>query len=123
MNAPLLSKDELQMVKEALILPIMMDYIQDDIHLANQSGFKLDLLLVHSLEQVQGQIFQEHYALKRALRERGIKLFPEKRTDTGIDADYLCRGYTHHITLLWDILRTEVLTKASHYMNVKLTSG
>jgi hypothetical protein len=120
MKPPLLSSEEHQMVKDYLIIPVMLDYVHSDIETANKAGFKLDLVLVLSLQKVQDQILHEHLALKRNLRERGIKVFPERRTQTGIEAVYLCRGYQHNMTLLWDIIRTEILKKASHHVNISL---
>lgn len=123
MKPPMLNKEELRMVKEAILIPVMLDYIQRDIHTAHSAGFKLDLILIRGLQKVQDEIINEHYLLKKELRERGIKVLPEKQTRTGIEADYLCRGYQHHITLLWGTVRTEALKKASRYTGVQLTDG
>lgn len=123
MKPPMLNKEELRMVKEAILIPVMIDYIQRDISTAHSAGFKLDLILIRSLQKVQDDIINEHYSLKKQLRERGIKVLPEKQTRTGIEADYLCRGYQHHIALLWGTVRTEALKKASQYTGVQLTDG
>ncbi|MBO9597219.1 MAG: hypothetical protein J7559_05290 [Cohnella sp.] len=123
MKPPVLSKDELRLVKDAIVIPVMLDYLQSDIDTARKAGFKLDLILVRGLQKVLDDLINEHYELRKALRERGIKLFPEKRTRAGVEAAYLCRGYEHQLTLLWGTLRTEALRKASEYTGVKLTDG
>ncbi|MCD9020415.1 hypothetical protein [Cohnella silvisoli] len=74
-------------------------------------------------DEVQNDMISEHYGLKRRLKERGIKLFSEKQTGTGIEADYICRGYRHHITLLWGTVRSEAIKKASYYTGFILTGG
>jgi len=111
------------MVKESILIPIMLDYLESDIHTAQSAGFKLDMILIHGLKKVQDDIINEHYSIKKQLRERGIKVLPEERTKLGVEADYLCRGYQHHMTLLWGTVRTETLKKASEYTGVKLTDG
>lgn len=123
MKPPMLNQDELRMVKESILIPVMLDYLESDIHTAHTAGFKLDLILIRGLKKVQDDIINEHYVLKKQLRERGIKVLPEERTKMGIEADYLCRGYQHHMTLLWGTVRTEALKKASEYTGVKLTDG
>jgi hypothetical protein len=123
MRPPMLKQEELRMVKEAILIPVMLDYLHSDIEAAHSAGFKLDLILIRTLQKVQDDIINEHYALKRELRARGIKLLPENRSRMGVEANYLCRGYEHHMTLLWGTVRTEALKKASQFTGVKLTDG
>ncbi|WP_239616238.1 hypothetical protein [Cohnella mopanensis] len=123
MKPPMLDQEELRMVKESILIPVMLDYLESDIHMAQSAGFKLDMILIRGLKKVQDDIINEHYSIKKQLRERGIKVLPEARTKMGIEADYLCRGYQHHMTLLWGTVRTEALKKASECTGVKLTDG
>jgi len=123
MKPPMLNQDELRMVKESILIPVMLDYLASDINTAHSAGFKLDLILIRGLEKVQDDLINEHYAIKKQLRERGIKVLPEQRTEMGIEAGYLCRGYQHRMTLLWSTLRTEALKKASDYTGIKLMDG
>jgi hypothetical protein len=117
---PLLQKEELEMVKEAVLFPIMLDEIQNDIEKVKKINLKLDVLLVITLQHIQDQIFKDNRALKNELRKRGIRIYDERRTSFGIEADYKCRGYQHSLSLLWSVARAEILCKASHYMNINL---
>jgi hypothetical protein len=120
-TAPLLSKEELRMVKEAVIFPVMLDVIQSDMEKVSGVGIRLDLLIIASLKQVQVQLFKDHHTLKVELRQRGIKIITDRRTALGIEAEYLCRGYQHQLSLLWGVVRTEILQKASDSLNISLT--
>ncbi|MFC0213134.1 hypothetical protein ACFFK0_11830 [Paenibacillus chartarius] len=120
---PLATEGEMRLVRDFLIIPVLLDYLDNDIKTAQTAGFKLDLLLIRGLKKVQDEIVKEHYVIKRTLRECGIRVQTERRTRYGIEAEYLCRGYKHQTSLLWDTIRTAVLTKASEYANIKLTSG
>jgi hypothetical protein len=117
---PLLTKDELEMVKEAVLFPVMLDVIQNDIEKVRKINLKLDLLLVTSLENIQDQIFKDSRELKRQLKERGVKIYEERHTSLGIEAEYKCRGYQHHLSLLWSLVRSAILRKASSYMSINL---
>lgn len=119
-KAPLLQKEELEMIKEAVLFPVMLDVIQNDIEKVKKINLKLDLLLVISLQNIQDQIFKDNRALKNQLKERGIKIYEERRTSLGIQAEYKCRGYQHHLSLLWSLVRSDILRKASSYMNINL---
>jgi hypothetical protein len=117
---PLLTKEELEMVKEAVLFPVMLDEIQNDIEKIKKINLKLDLLLVVSLQNIQKRIFKDNRALKTMLRERGIRIYDERLTSLGIEAEYKCRGYHHQLSLLWSVVKAEILRKASHYMNITL---
>jgi len=123
MKPPMLTQDELHMVKESILIPLMLYYIHSDIQKIHQAGLRLDLLLANGLEKVQDDILSEHYTVKQQLKERGIKVISQRQTDSGIEAEYLCRGYQHRMALLWDIVNTETLKKVSHYSGFQLTSG
>jgi hypothetical protein len=117
---PLLTKEELEMVKEAVLFPVMLDEIQNDIEKIKRINLKLDLLFVVSLQNIQKRIFKDNRALKTMLRERGIRIYDERLTSLGIEAEYKCRGYHHQLSLLWSVVKAEILRKASHYMNITL---
>lgn len=117
---PLLTKEELEMVKEAVLFPVMLDEIQNDIEKIKRINLKLDLLFVVSLQNIQKRIFKDNRALKTMLRERGIRIYDERLTSLGIEAEYKCRGYHHQLSLLWSVIRADILQKASHYMNITL---
>jgi hypothetical protein len=117
-NPPLLTKEELQMVKEAVLYPVMLDVIENDINKVRKMNLKLTLLLVISLQKIQKQILKDNRVLKRELKERGIRIYEERRTSLGIEAEYKCRGYHHKLSLLWSVIRADILRMISHYMNI-----
>lgn len=123
MNTPgNITDNERQLVKEFLIIPEMLKYVEGDILLIRQSGLKMDLILIGSLQKVQDAIALEHLGVKLRLKKSGIKVYENNRSTLGIDASFLCRGYHHKMTLLWSVVRTEVLNKASQYTGVQISS-
>ncbi|WP_372663201.1 hypothetical protein [Cohnella sp.] len=117
-----ITPQEHQKVKDHLIIPVMLDYIQEDISVIQSAGLKTDLILINALKKVQEDILNEHFGIRMALKKSGIKVYSQQRTRAGIDAQFLCRGYEHRISLLWGMIRTEVLRKASLYTGIRLVS-
>jgi hypothetical protein len=120
---PAITPEERALVKDAIILPVMLDFLQEDISTVHRMGLKLDLIIMGSLRAMEQQIITEHLNVSAAMRRRGIKLFSAKRSEAGIEGGFLCRGYRHKTYLLWSVVRAEVLKKASRYTGVRLTSG
>ena len=123
MNPPILTAEEMRMVKEVITLPLMIYYIHLDIAKINEVNLKLNYLLVRALNQVQHDIFNEHLEIKKELKRRGIKVIDEQQNQSGVEADYLCRGSRHHMSLRWEFIIAETLLKVSHYTGVPLTDG
>jgi hypothetical protein len=90
MKPPMLDQEELRMVKEAILIPIMLDYLECDINTAHSAGFKLDLILIRGLKKVQDDIINEHYLLKKQLREKCCRRSRRERESKRI----ICAGAT-----------------------------
>lgn len=120
---PVITPEERALVKDAIVIPVMLEFLQNDIRTVRRMGLKLDMIIVKSLQAVEQQIISEHLNVRGELRRRGIKLYAVERSDAGIEGHYACRGYRHKTKLLWSIVRTEVLKKASRYTGVELASG
>ncbi|QMV40223.1 hypothetical protein [Cohnella cholangitidis] len=114
------TNEERAMVKDAIVIPVMLNYIDNDISTIQKSGLNTDIVLVNGLKKVQDDIINEHIRIKRQLRERGIKIVQETRSKSSIESEFLCRGYNHKMSLLWSTVRTEVLHKASQYTSINL---
>jgi predicted HTH domain antitoxin len=122
-QAPLLTGEELQLVKMGIILPVMLDVLQRDIKQMNQVKLKLSILYVMSLGNAQDSAHLELMELKAELRKRGIRIIEEVRAAEGIQAKFKCRGYDHRLLLRWEKVRTEILQKGSQYLGIILTDG
>lgn len=102
------TEEELQMVKQSLILPIVLDVLAHDIRVLQGSAAKMNGLYVKYLHSLQDKVSLELYHLRRQLRQKGIKVFRQERAKQGLEAEYLCRGYQHRFTMLWGVVKAEV---------------
>lgn len=123
MKPPLLTPEEMEQVKDSVVIPIMLDYIQDDLDAVRKAGLRLDLIVTQGLRSMQDHMIAEHYELRQTLRRRGIKITLTRTNGAGVAVTYLCRGYEHRMSLLWNTVRTAILQRASRYANISLTEG
>lgn len=100
--------EEMQMVKQSLILPLVMDVLAHDIRVLQSSPAKMNDLYVRHLRQLQDVVSLELYHMRRQLRQQGIKVFRQERAKQGLQAEYLCRGYRYNFEMLWSVVKAEV---------------
>jgi hypothetical protein len=117
------TREEHQLVQDFLVIPVMLDYIDEDISVIEKCGLKTDLLLINALRKVREDIFAEQFDLRSKMKRSGIKVIENKSTELGVNAAYLCRGYRHNMSLFWSLIRAEILSKASQYTGIQLTTG
>src|SRR6476661_1614872 len=112
---------ELIMVKKSLLYPVILDVLTYDSKHMEITGVKIpiiyNLLLKGKQQQAINDITLEMNAVKREMRLRGIKILVEKRTSLSIEAEYLCRGYPYHFSMLWGFVKAEVQKKLSVYFD------
>ena len=92
-SIPLPSKQEMERVKTHMLVPVLLEVLERDIRTLETIQLKMAHLYVQSLRKIQQQIEQEAYEIRQYFRTHGIKVYEMKRTDEGIEAVYLCRGY------------------------------
>jgi hypothetical protein len=116
-----ITEAELVMVKKSLLFPVILDVLTYDSKHMEITGVKIpiiyNLLLQGKQQQAINDITQELNALKREMRLCGIKILIEKRTKLSIEAEYLCRGYPYHFSMLWSFAKAEVQQKLSVYFD------
>lgn len=99
---------EMHMVKQSLILPIVLDVLAHDIRVLQGSAAKMNGLYVKYFNTLQDRASLELFHLRRQLHKQGIKVFRQERAKTGLEAEYLCRGYQHSFMMLWSVVKAEV---------------
>jgi len=122
----IIAEDELILVKKSLLFPIILDVLSYDTKNMQITGVKIpmiyNLLLKGKQQQAIADIMAELHAVKREMRLRGIKILIEKRTNLSMDAEYLCRGYPYHFSMLWGFVKAEVQKKLSVYFDTQQES-
>jgi hypothetical protein len=97
---PILETDEdLQLVKEYVLLPILIDMLNRDVvELKAYSDRIIFSHLVYYLNEVEHLIYLELQRNKIEMRKRNIKILGQEKGNLGVEVDYKIRGYTHKFT-------------------------
>jgi hypothetical protein len=122
----IIAEDELILVKKSLLFPIILDVLSYDTKNMQITGVKIpiiyNLLLKGKQQQAVNDLMTELHAVKREMKLRGIKILVEKRTNLSMEADYLCRGYPYHFSMLWGFVKAEVQKKLGVYFDIQQES-
>lgn len=122
-QASLETEEDLQLVKEYILLPILLDVLERDMTVIGEVKLKLGFIYEKTLRQAQDRIIADVSMLRRNLREQGIKVYELKRTNLSVEARYLCRGYHHDFSMLWGLVKAELYKYLSVYLHIDLRSS
>lgn len=117
-RVPLPTGDELMLVKDFILLPILLDVLERDIKLLAVTPLKMPAIYIKSFRNVQDRIIEDLHDVRKKLRKCGFKVYDPQRTETSIEAEYVCRGYCYRFAMLWGLVKAEVEKKLSFYMHV-----
>ncbi|RXZ77006.1 hypothetical protein EBB07_32450 [Paenibacillaceae bacterium] len=117
-QAPLETEEDLQLVKEYMLLPVLLDVLERDIRILGAAGLRMDAIYEQVLRRAQDRIIADVALFRKHLRERGIKVYVQQRTKLSLDARYLCRGYHHNFSMLWSLVKAELDRKLSLYLRI-----
>jgi len=112
------TEEELQFVKESVILPILLDVLERDIQTLQTVPLKMSVVYIEILQSIQDLVSADLVRLRRKLKEHGMKLYDQRRTKIGVEADYLCRGYHYKFSILWGMVRAEIEEKIRAYLHI-----
>ena len=107
-KSPIQTEEDLLLVKEFIILPLLLDVIQRDITIIKSVKLKFPNLFIECLNRIQDSIIRQLFEVRAELKKRGIKVYSSERTKEYIQTSYRCRGYEHTITLMWELVRVAI---------------
>ncbi|WP_341278506.1 hypothetical protein [Paenibacillus sp. FSL H8-0537] len=104
---PIQREEELVLARRYVLLGIIVRILDHDIRVLHSSEAKLPKLYETMLLGLQDRVLLELAALRKQLRSKGIEMLEEIRSEDGLEAQYICRGYRHRFILLWGYIRSE----------------
>lgn len=118
-QVPYRTEEEAGWVKEFLLLPLILDLMERDLRLvlSGASSFKLPELYTDILRRLQSRITRELAEIRQQMRRHGIKVYEQHRTQSGLEARYLCRGYQYECSMLWGFARAEIDRRVAIYLD------
>lgn len=116
-NPRLETEEDVQIVKDYTLLPILLDMLARDIEeLALHQGKIVYYHAIAYLKEVETSIHEELYRLKGRMRKQNIQILHTETNALGIDVEYKVRGYIHHFNMLRSLIKAELMNML---MNVR----
>ncbi|WP_051620354.1 hypothetical protein [Paenibacillus sp. UNC451MF] len=110
-NSRVETEEDIQIIKEYTLLPILLDMLARDIEELNLYKDKVVYNhVIFYLKEVESSIYPELQAIKSKMRERSIKVLHTDMNTLGIDVEYKVRGYIHHFKMLRSLVKAELMT-------------
>lgn len=119
-SSPLPTEEELLLVKEYAVLPVMLDILEGDSKLIGRSELKLSRLYSKQLKHIQGAVFERQLVVKKQLQRQHIRIITLKRTDVSLQVQYQCRGYQHSMELRWEIVYADIQLRLGHHLQLTM---
>jgi hypothetical protein len=114
------SEEEHELIKIHLIMPFMLDVLQDNIKTTNNSQLRFGELFVLHMESLMDKVSQEHSVIRQELRKRGIKIIDQEHDREELRADFICRGYKGRKVIFMNRIKAEIEMKVAELLNIDI---
>jgi hypothetical protein len=115
------SEEDLQLIKEYTLLPILLDMLARDIEELQMYDDKIIYNhVIYYLHDVEQSVYPELQRIKTQMQKRDIRILSKDTNNMGIIVEYKIRGYIHHFTMLRSLVKAELM---SMLMNLRRRLG
>ncbi|GGF87101.1 hypothetical protein [Paenibacillus aceti] len=111
---------DIQYVKMYLLLPMILSAFERDKKIIERH-LKTPGPYISSIDSAMDRVAVDLKEVKRKFRSLGIKVYEEARTEKGIEAKYLCRGYHHDFDMLWSRIAAECGVLMESYLGLDIS--
>ncbi|MFE5318932.1 hypothetical protein ACFQ88_09500 [Paenibacillus sp. NPDC056579] len=111
MNRTIETEEDIQIIKEFTLLPILLDMLARDIR--ELELYRDKIVYYHAvayLKEIEQSVYAELHTLKNKMRKNNIKILTTETSTLGIDVEYKVRGYIHHFKMLRSLIKAELMT-------------
>lgn len=105
-----ISTTDIILVKRYVVTQMVLEaFDRDKRHIQTFGLFKSPQLYTDLIDKAIDDAIKELTSVRKAFRYRGIKVYEERRTNKGVEAKYMCRGYHSEISMLWSFITAEAI--------------
>ncbi|WP_425464908.1 hypothetical protein [Paenibacillus dokdonensis] len=123
LTAPGITCEELSLIKSFLLLQFIHKVFERDLRIMKESGvFKTPELYMEVLAGGDRQTLMLLTEVKREFKNRRIRVYQVAQNERGIEAEYVCRGYTGEMNILWPAFRSEMFARMKAYLGLQPSS-
>lgn len=110
-NSTFETEEDIQIVKEYTLLPILLDMLARDIEELRLYGDKIIfhhvIVYLHGIEKT---IHLELKNLRVQMRQHHIQILDTTMDAVGVNVEYKVRGYIHYFKMLRSLVKAELMT-------------
>lgn len=104
------TEEDIQIIKEYTLLPILLDMLARDIaELSRHQNKMIYNLVIFYLKGVEELIHLELKALRAKMRQQRIQILATTMDALGVEVEYKVRGYIHHFKMLRSLVKAELM--------------
>jgi hypothetical protein len=111
--------EDLQLIKDNILLPLILSELEWNSKTIDQTSFKMKEFYLSFVESAMNRVTLDLTKTNKGMRDRGIKIYEQDRTEIEIRCRYVCRGYHDRFSMLWGFVKAEMEIKLSYYFVIE----
>lgn len=108
--------DELEMIRDALLLPNMVIMLERQREEMEYSQHMLKPLYLKVVDALIAAVNRDLSQLRMELRRRKIKTWAGEQKDLVVYIQFVCRGYEDRLGVMREVLRSEIQIRLTQYI-------
>lgn len=118
MSRAVATKEELELIREYVLLPIMLDVIQSNTDKVKYSTMAMKELYLLSNEKLMDRVHDDLAKVRKEMRRIGIKVEETDREHAALHYTFWLRGYQDKFSLIRAVVKAEVSVRLAKYIDV-----
>ncbi|MGG3278845.1 hypothetical protein [Paenibacillus solani] len=115
-----LKTEELKLVKDYILLPLLLDVVENDRSILSTAALKMPAITNVLVNRLQKAALADLTQVRKNMRDLGLKVYEQKKTHLGVEVEFLFRGYHHNLSMLWGLVDTEIEQKSYTYLGLDI---
>lgn len=115
-----LKPEETKLVKDFTLLPLLLDVLEKDRQILCRSDLKNLELTNVIIDRLQNAAIEDLTEVRKDMRKNDLEIYENRRTELGVEVDFICRGYHHKLTILWGLIEAEIEQKSYTYLGINI---
>lgn len=118
-----LSADEVRLVRDYALLPIVMSIAENNRGQLERSGYALRAIYIRMTNHLLDSIHADLMLVRKTMKQHNLRIFDEQHHEDGIQFRFTCRGYEDKFVMTRDVIRAEASRRLEHYARVNLIAN
>ncbi|MEK4006467.1 hypothetical protein [Paenibacillus sp. FSL H3-0333] len=114
------TQEEHELLTEHLIMPFLLNVLQDNIEKTKDSQLRFGELFVLHMETLMDKVSQKHAVIRQELRKREIKVVDQEHNREELRANFVCRGYKGRKVIFMTRVKTEIEIKLAELLKIDI---